>query len=309
MLVPSHFSGQNKMLNKKKLFIECGLESLVYFGSTEHHCLLDQISRAKTEADVHNIHLEILIYSGIVSPLSGGRVMNNSLSEIEKIIEYLNSNGVSFNLALNGGLRYDLNLEMGIFASLDPVLNMLVRSSQVHGIRNMVTITHPALFDYIKQNFFELDTIASCIQALYPYSQHDYGESFEKYDYVVPLNQHTTPKFLEQYKNHSNKMILFFTLGCGTSNLEKCYLHYCEIESEYALSNEKTTLVNPDLLNPMPSQLPKKCYNCESGDLLSREQDLIGMISMGANKFKIPRNGILKRGNFLKLAYLFNEYY
>ena len=83
--------------------------------------------------------------------------MNRSLSETEKNVDCLNSHGVSFNLVLNGGLRIGLDLDAQILYGLDPVLNILVENCQFHGIKNSVTITHPKLYDYIKQKYYELD--------------------------------------------------------------------------------------------------------------------------------------------------------
>ena len=303
------------MQDKKKLIIECGPDSLAPFKLTANSSLLDQISSAKRHADSHNIDLEITIYSSIMSQLSGGRekvssgkVMNKSLFEMEKIIDSLNSNGILFNLTLNGGLRFDLDLDARILHELDPALSLLVNIGRAHGAKNFVTITHPRLFDFIKQEYSELGTIASCIQTLYPFYRYDYSETFKKYDYVVPLNQHATPRFLAEYKNYYHKMILFLTLGCGTSNLKKCYLHYFEIESEYILNNETTKPLSTKLLNPIQNQLTENDYDCDNGDLLSRENDLIGMILMRVNKFKIPRNGVLKKSSFLKLINFINKY-
>jgi hypothetical protein len=304
-----------KMPNSKKLVIECGPESLSHFGSTPESSLQDQIKNIQQIADVYQLDLKIMIYSGVLTPLSGGRnklsnhkAMNKPLLETERLIGDLNSQGIPFNLVLNGGLRFDLDIEPQILRGLDFALGMLVDIGNSHGIKNYATITHPRLFDYIRKDFYALGTIASCIQALFPYCPFDYRESFERYDYVVPLNQHVNPDFMKKYEKFADKMILFLTLGCGTSNLYKCYMHYIEIESEYTFDNEKIIPVTSKRFSPIPSKLNDSGFNCDNGALLNREDDLVEMISMHVNKFKIPRNGVFRKNSFSKLAELIHAH-
>jgi hypothetical protein len=297
-----------KMPKEDKLFIECGDQSLSCFRSDEQPDVIEEITTVRKIAHQHDIHLEVLIYCGVASPLSGGRPTEIKRPRVERIARSLNAKGWPFCLAINGGLNFDPTLKKEVLHSLDPILAMLATTGQACGVRNSVVITHPTLFHYIKEEYPQLKTIASCIQALYPFRRHDYGESFRTYDYVVTLNQHATPMFLQRYREYCRKMILFLTLGCGTADLLKCYRHYSDIESEYLSDDIDTTPVNPTLLTPIPCQLEREYRGCDDGALIARETDLIGLLEMGVNKFKIPRNGILSRSNLLKLLQLYKQH-
>lgn len=296
------------MAQQRHLFIECGPASLSPFRVTEQSGLVDQLMEARRIATHHNIQLRPLIYAGIESPLSGGRRSRMSLSEMSALVATLNGNGYPFNLALNGGLNLDPDLDGAVLHSLDPALDILVRNSRTHGVRNGVTITHPALFNYVRSDFSELSITASCIQALYPFCRHDYGFSFRRYDYVVPLNQHATPEFLLRYRAFREKMVLFLTLGCGTPNLTKCYLHYCDIESSYSEGSASPPSRATHSQHPLPSQLSDPRSNCDNSCLLERGDEMTAILRMGVNKFKVPRNGTMSRERYLRLLQLMNQH-
>lgn len=290
-----------------RLLIECGIDSLAPFSSSQQSCLEERIICVEGIAASHGIELEVLIYTGMVTRLSGGRPTDFKMRDVESIVHSLNSSGRRMNLAINGGLNSGPDLALKALHDLDYVLSMLTESTLTHGVKNSVIITHPRLFEYISNEYPDLGTVASCIQALYPFCQYDYGKAFRTYDCVVPLNQHTTPEFLEQYSNYSPKMLVFLTLGCGTSNLAKCFDHYTHIESEYLNSENAPAQPNNRRFAPLPSQLADKRFNCDNADLASRERDLACLIRMGVNMFKVPRNGILRESVFLKLLSFVNR--
>jgi len=284
-----------------KLLIECGEHSLREFRSRNSPDLIDQIEAARSVATARAIDLEILIYSGVSSPLSGGRPDRVSLQQAAVLARTLNMEGIRFCLAINGGLTLRPLLGQDVLRQIDPMLDIISSSGQTHRLRNSVVITHPGLLPHIRSNYPELETIASCIQPLYPFAEHDYQRAFEDYDFVVPLNQHTTPEFLSQYRNYADRMLVFLTLGCGIPHFAKCYVHYLDIESGYPTHNEASTRVSPKSLEVIPCQLKEPHRGCDDGALITREEDLLGLLHMGIRKFKIPRNGLLRMQVLSKL--------
>jgi len=290
----------------RKLLIECGEHSLREFESTEDTDVIDQIKAVRNIAARHGIDLEMLIYSGVSSPLSGGRPDRVSLQRCEALANSLNSTGLRFCLAINGGLTLGPTLSREILAQVDPLLDVISRSGQTHRVRNSVVIVHPGLFRHIRSYFSELETIASCIQPLYPFADHDYLQAFEDYDYVVPLNQHATPQFLKQYRDYVDQMLIFLTLECGIPHFAKCYAHYVAIESDYRTSESTLTRINPKSLDVVPCQLEERYCGCDDGALIDREDDLAELLRMGVWKFKVPRNGLLRRQVLTKLLQMFD---
>jgi hypothetical protein len=152
----------------------------------------------------------------------------------------------------------------------------------------------------LAREFDGLDVIASCIQSLDP-NCPSYRERFEKYDYVVVLNQHTTYDFLTQYEEYAEKMIFFLLLGCAKSNLKECYNHYREYEwlHRNRFSNLFASTGHEDeyqVLQYTPSvssQMPES-NKCGGQDLLTRE-DLAKLVGMGARGFKFTQGEQLKR--------------
>lgn len=294
---------------RPRLLIECGIDSLAPFSPCQQSRLLERIVCVEDVAASHGVELEVIVYMGMVTRLSGGRPTDLELPDVKLIVQSLNATGRRVNLAINGGLNSGMDLAPKALHNLDYALSMLAESALIYGVRNSVTITHPRLFEYICTEYPDLGTVASCIQALYPFCQYDYGEVFRTYDCVVPLNQHTTPEFLEQYRSYSYKMLVFLTLGCGTPNLAKCFNHYTHIESGYSIGENLSAPQNNKRFAPLPSQLADERFDCDNADLASRERDLERLIRMGVNMFKIPRNGILRKSVFLKLLSFVNGRY
>lgn len=300
-------SAPSKSDHSKMLLIECGEHSLREFASGDPTDLIGQIRTVRSIADARGVELEILVYSGVSSPLSGGRPDRVSLQRADALARTLNAEGMRFCLAINGGLTLRPVLAREILEQVGLPLEALSRSGQFHGVRNSVVITHPGLLPYIRENFPDLETIASCIQPLYPFVKHDYLRAFQDYDYVVPLNQHATPGFLAQYPAYVDKMLVFLTLGCGIPQFAKCYVHFLEIESTYPTDHAAAERVKPKSLNVIPCQLTEPHRGCDDGALIVREDDLSGLLRMGVWKYKVPRNGLFRRHVFAKLLEMFDH--
>jgi hypothetical protein len=291
-----------------KLLIECGEQSLREFLAADDAGLIGRIEAVRDIGVAHKVDLDILIYSGVSSPLSGGRPDRVSLQRAESLARSLNAEGVRFCLAINGGLKLGPVLSEEILRQVDPLLDIIAGAGSENGIRNSVVITHPGLLPYVRASYPELETIASCIQPLYPFAEHDYRTAFERYDYVVPLNQHATPTFLSNYREYVDRMLVFLTLGCGTPHFAKCYAHYLSIESHYPTNEAYAKRVHPRSLNIIPCQLSEPHRDCDYGALSERADDLEALLRMGVRKFKIPRNGLLRTRVLLQLLRMFNQF-
>lgn len=294
--------------NVRKLTIECGERSLSRFGSGDAPDLVHQIFHLREIAEEHHVELDVIVYSGLVSPLSGGRPTDRDLESLERLVDCVNPEELPVCVAMNGGLHLDLESGRRLLHQLDPILSLLDQTGQRWGVTNHVCIMHPALFEHARENYPRLGKIASCIQVFYPFRRHDYAESLREYDHVVPLNQHTTPAFLERYREHCRKLIVFLTLGCGTPDFRKCFRHYTEIESEYPSGGKPNSEFDPSPLPSIPCQLSEEYRHCDDGALIDRDDDLIGLIRLGIDKFKVPRNGVLSEERFLKLIRIFTEH-
>jgi hypothetical protein len=222
--------------------------------------------------------------------------------------------GGSFSLALNGGLTLPGLVQLND-ADLE-VLSLLNRNNRKKGVKNKVTVTHEGMLPLIRRRFPALDVIASCIQSLNPRQQEGYEEKFRKYDYVVPLNQHTTYENLRQYARYADKMILFIRLVCARRNLMACYTHYARVESHFGEPSERELIHEKDLPDFAPCVLPETSSGCYllkqpsvCSSLVDREEDIAGLMGMGVNKFKIPRSAPIRSHTFERLMQYAQQYY
>jgi len=246
-----------------------------------------------------DVELEVTLYGSLLSIWSGGRLSFTPISEFSKMLESANQAGASYMLALNGGLIADESEEPG--ETEREALSKLVENNTKYGVRNKVTVAHDKIFQLVRDEFPKLDVIASCIRQLDPNSE-GYRERFQKYDYVVPLNQHNTFEFLSQFAEFADKMILFLNHGCARSDLHHCYEHYVETErsvrdrsseeEDIVLSPKDYAIPEEEYHESVPSQIDS--LSCSGGELYRREDDLTKLLAMGVSKFKISRDLSLK---------------
>ena len=241
------------------------------------------------------ILLNVILYEGIGSPWSAGKPCNKDISKFKEMVNIANQAGAAFMLALNGGL-----IDHG---EPEPIITDALRhledNNQMFPWGNKVTVMHDRMYDLAKQVAPSLDVIASCIKHLDPNCSESYSDMFEKFDYVVPLNQHTTYEFLSQHREHASDMMLFLNQGCGGADLYECYAHFLQYECMQVLQTTSLDgseeymrgIVMPRSQYPVkvPSQVSTggKCW---AWMLYEQPEQLAKLVQMGCTNFKVPRD-------------------
>jgi hypothetical protein len=203
-----------------------------------------------------------------------------------------------------------LNISLDLDEEEKKVLALLQQGNSQRGVKNKVVVTHELMLPYMKEHYPAVEVVASCLQAVNPrlYSpfqnqvrnpsfQGHYPDVFRDYDFVVPLNQHTTSDFLKQFRGYAPKMILFIGLECATNDLKQCFWHLQGIEyNNYPSDVERTFIKEDEIPDFLSSKLPKEAEGCplyyiedRGASLLRRQEDFKNLLKMGVNKFKIPR--------------------
>lgn len=286
--------------------LEIGLSS--FKDMTKEKKLDDKINEFKSQFP----NVKLSLYDGIDSIFSSGRKSINGIKETIENIDIINQNNVPFILVMSSGLLFD-KLPLQKLSFEKEILDYLEKNAKKEEIKNGVVIGHDDLLHYVRKFNPDLKTICSTIQMIDINKFTSYEDKFQKYDLVVPLNQHTSYNFLKQYEQYADKMLLFLNLPCYDGDLLKCYKHYAKIElnllgsygeipenvkfdfNDFSRREEFELVLNDDD-SKKAKQLPQnqcKNINCKNDEgksnVLYLRDDFIQLYSMGVNKFKIPR--------------------
>ena len=272
----------------RKIMLEWGHESLHQFMKLNSG--LDKISKIQTFAqEDYGVELTIMPYLTIHSDFLGGRPGVHDFCVVKNMIEDMNKAGISVSNVLNGGLTFgDEDCSKAISKVLADIKS-LSRFNKKFKVNNCVTVLRDDLNAAIKSQYPNIKTISSCIKQLEPKGHQTFRDLLKRYDYVVPLNQQISIKFLSHYADCADRFILFLFVTCAKDDLFQCYMHYCRMEikrSSCAFAGnclvEKTYWekhVSPECLNISPPRI----------GLNGRFVEVAELAGMGFNKFKIPK--------------------
>jgi hypothetical protein len=287
--------------------MECGSHSLDCLGEKDAP-LVERIHRLKHEAERdEGIDLEVIVYEGSSSLHRGVRPVSPANEAMPDLIGKLNSAGIPFIFAMNGGL---LHPEATLPDESElRVLDFLSSSGCKTGLKNKVVITRHALHSYLRRTYPDLEIVASCIQQLSPRECGPYIDKFRDYDFVVPLNQHTTFDFLKSLQEHAGRLIVFLKLTCGMVDTRYCYSDYLSMEKiPWEIIVPQLNTIPSDRL--IPSGLAPTDSGCNNprAALITREHDLSGLIRMGVHTFKVSRAQQLLPEDYRLLIQLLREH-
>ena len=252
------------------------VEPLVGRGPVSGPMAVDQL-QAQYGRDI-----EFVPYESVRgSDLNSGRPPGiKSFGEFSDILRSYNETKVPvpFNLAWNGGagLTPDEVVEAATTGLGKKLLDNLAMVGDDNGVQNYITILRDELLEVIKDLYPGLKTVASCIR----FTENDpegvkalYRASFENFDYVVPLPQHTKVAFLRSFHRYAAQMMVFPTLGCARPDLGDCKRHF--------LSEDSSVHVE---------WVYEGCQmRAPSSSLISRSHDARGLLKMGVENLKFAR--------------------
>lgn len=268
--------------------LECGSHSLDGLGPSDIP-LVERVHRLQREAEQEEgVDLEVILYEGSSGRHRGVRPVSPANEALPALIGTLNAAGIPFIYAMNGGLLHPE--ETLPDESEIRVLDSLSSSGLGSGLKNKVVITRHALLPWLRRNHPSLEVVASCVQQVSPRESRPYAGKFQDYDYVVPLNQHTTCDFLEDLREYAGRLIVFLKLTCGMPDTRFCYSDYLSMEKvPWDTIVQQLTTLPPGRL--LPSGLTAADSGCNSprSALVTREHDLAGLIRMGVCIFKVSR--------------------
>jgi hypothetical protein len=295
------------MMARKKLVLECGVNSLDYLGERDTP-LRVRIEQLQKEAGRDaGIDLQIVPYAGSGGAHRGGRLVRSDNEALPGLITILNSAGIPFIYAMNGGLLFDETVLPD--ESEARVLDVLAACGNRFGLKNKVVITRGALLRYLRRTYPVLEVVASCIQQTSPRECGPYDVKLREYDYVVPLNQHTTYDCLKGLGADADRLIVFLMLTCGAVDTRCCYGDYLAHEriSPDVILQQLATAVFSGLI---PSRLSPEDSGCNwpGAALNTRLPDLTALIRMGVNKFKVTRAQHLLPNDYQQLIELIQEH-
>lgn len=295
------------MTARKSLMLECGTHSLDYLGERDAP-LPARIEQLQKEAGRDaGIDLQIVPYAGSSGAHRGGRFTREDNAALPGLITMLNSAGIPFMYAMNGGLLMDQTVLPD--ESEVRVLDALATCADSYGLKNKVVITRGVLLPYLRRAYPVLEVVASCIQQTSPRECGPYDAKLREYDYVVPLNQHTTYDCLKGVERDAGRLIVFLMLTCGAVDTRCCYGDY--------LAHER---ISPDVILQQlatsafgaltPSRLSPEDSGCNwpGAALNTRLSDLTALIRMGVNKFKVTRAQHLLPDDYRQLIELIREH-
>lgn len=301
----SSTSAKEMTLKKARtLVFECSEASLSTFGPGAS-TLSNIDTLASFAFSEYGLPVQFLVYDGMASPYGGGRPMASSPEEISRTACSLNEHGVSFALALNGGLTLPGDIELT--PDEREVLRILDLNNRTLAVRNKVIVTHERMLHYIRARYPSLEVVASCIQVVNPRLHGGYAERLRLYDSVVFMNQHSSAEYLQQYAAYASKIVLFLLIRCGNDDLAQCYAHYAGIELQYGRSASRRLMPRTELPQFEESVLPEDAFGCLQANefrprvcLLQREHDLSQAVEMGVRTFKVPRLASLDWESYVK---------
>ncbi len=295
------------MTARNRLMLECGSHSLDALGE-DAVPLVARIDRLKSDAlREEGVDLEVIVYEGSSGVHRGVRAVSPANQALPELIGVLNSAGIPFIFAMNGGL---LHPETTLPDDSEVrVLDVLASSASSSGLKNKVVITRGALLPFLRRTYPVLEVVASCVQQLSPRECGPYADKLQEYDYVVPLNQHITYDFLKGLEAQADRLILFLKLTCGMMDTRFCYSDYLSMEKvPWDVIVQQITAVPGDTL--IPSALTPADSGCNSprAALISREHDLSALIGMGVDKFKVSRAQQLSPDDYRLLIRVIREH-
>ena len=295
------------MVARKRLVLECGSRSLDGLGPTDAP-LVERIHRLQREAGhEERIDLEVLVYEGSSGRHRGVRPVSPPNEALPELIDTLNAAGIPFVFAMNGGLLHPE--ETLPDESEIRVLDALSTSGLGSGLKNKVVLTRHALLPWLRRTYPTLEVIASCVQQISPRESRPYSAKLQDYDYVVPLNQHTTCDFLEDLREHADRLIVFLKLTCGMVDTRYCYSDYLSMEKvPWETIVRQLTALPPGVLTPSGLSGADSGCNNPRAALVTREHDLAGLIGMGIRAFKVSRAQQLLPEDYRTLTRLIREH-
>lgn len=309
--------------------LDSGLTDVLENDPIGYSCDSAVVSAEMLSSNCPNVDLTFLPYEGTRTVLSGGREPKTSPSDLIYCMDKYNRHGFPFSVPFNGGLRFrDTSLDVANdirFRSVMKILDALSESGAKHGVNNHVTIFHDSLLEVVNEKFPDLTTIASCIRFVGgrdgAFSGVDeYRRAFEEFDLVVPLNQHTTWEFLQQFRNRVDQMLVFLNLECCQADLRECFDHYCRLERKIAgkckklvdesdsVTPDAFTYINPPEIDGVNEHHRSWCHH-DNAKLINRD-DALDLIDAGVNKFKVARkrhNHPIDHDNTYELAFMFHH--
>lgn len=273
---------------RKRLVLECGSRSLDGLGAGDAP-LVERIHRLQREAErEERIDLEVIVYEGSSGSHRGVRPVSPANEALPALIGTLNAAGIPFIFAMNGGLLHPEAVLPD--ESEVRVLDSLASRGLGSGLKNKVVITRHALLPWLRRTYPSLEVVASCVQQISPRESRPYAAKLQDYDYVVPLNQHTTYDFLKDLREHAGRLIVFLKLTCGMVDTRYCYSDYLSMEKvPWETIVRQLTTLPPGLLIPSGLTADDSGCNNPRSALITREHDLAGLIRMGVCIFKVSR--------------------
>jgi hypothetical protein len=270
--------------------IECGINSFGYFGNG----IINETIEANKIAERFGHRLEFVIYSSFPSRNAGGRIPDFKYSEFVEFVKMLNESQISVSLALNGSIGLE---NISLDNNESSALELMAENNNIIKSRNMVIIANDSIRTQVKKDYPNIPVIGSCIKTLLYEKPEDYITDLNYFDYIVPMNQDTTPDFLGRF-NTPEKWIVLLTSNCGEANLQLCYNHYLSEQADASKIpiDEKT----------YNKKISRKTYgftnSCKNrmARLIDRPDDLRGLKHIGINKFKVQRDVLLEYPDIFK---------
>jgi hypothetical protein len=296
----------------RRFMLECGNNSIDRLGwnipLTE---IVAYIEKMLSDVGV-DAEIDLVMYDGMNSEFMGARVTNPPFNTAQIYFDALNTHGFPFYIAINGGLTLPDKLDRDFILDEVSQLIVLQESGIKYDVRNGVIVTRHDVAEVIREEFPDLSLVASCIYQLDPRNP-GYEGAFQLFDYVVPMNPHTTYDFLSQFRQYVEQMLVFLNFDCVGPNMYECYKHYARVEMDNRNpeGHERVEVRPKSDFKAAPCQLPSyenrtPCcgsnYRSEDAELINRPVDLIRLIEMGVTKFKVPRSYHLYRHVVEKLV-------
>lgn len=292
-------------MEKPRITIEVGLRDAngCFEGMRHFPAVLEKMTQIRRQFE-DKADLDLVPFERPMgAALKGGRYYSGLSSfNFASCCEHFNENGYSFMAPLNGGLvttapYAPIDLESKIFDTDRAALSVLAENSSKFGVINYVTVARDDVRDFIRKKFPELKIIASCAKFVGGHAgvfkgEGEYDDAFEGYDYVTPVNQHSTPEFLDRRRGHVKKMVLLLLTGCNCVLSRDCFEHYVKAQSPLfnGLFNRSKKFSGDFARVADPYFLAKsECAGSLWGSLLtSRIVDLMRFVDFGVDRFKIP---------------------
>lgn len=295
-------------MEKPRITIEVGLRdanggNCSFEGVRHFPVVLDRMTQIRRQFE-DKADLDLVPFERPMgAALKGGRYYPGlGLRSFGMCCERFNRDGYSFMAPLNGGLvttapYAPIDLESKIFDTDRAALSVLAENSSKFGVTNYVTVTRDDVRDFIRKKFPGLKIIASCAKFVGGHAdvfkgKREYDDAFEGYDYVTPVNQHSTPEFLDRWRGHVKKIVLLLLTECNGELSRDCFEHYVRSQSVLfnGLYNRSKEFSGDFVKVTDPCFLAKtKCAGSLWGSLLtSRIVDLMRLVDFGVDRFKIP---------------------